>query len=100
MSMTQGLFASLMIGNTQEAMDFSTTILESSLRGHWTGPAPESEAGRTARRAHHASECIRHGQHVHPGVDGFLTYGRQQKLCYIAGGDKSLRGYHGNHIAC
>jgi|RhiMetStandDraft_8_1073273.scaffolds.fasta_scaffold904735_1 hypothetical protein len=33
----------------------------------------------------------RHGQHVHPGVDGFLTYRRKQKLCYIAGGNKDLR---------
>jgi PAS domain S-box-containing protein len=48
----------------------------SPLRGHWTGPVPESETGRTARRAHHTSERTRHGQHVHPGVDGFLTYGR------------------------
>jgi hypothetical protein len=47
-------FASTMIGTTQEAMDFITTIL-------------------------------------HPGVDGVLTYARQQTLCYIAGGDKSLR---------
>src|SRR3977135_135885 len=30
MSMAQGLFASTMIGNTQEAMDFITTILQAS----------------------------------------------------------------------
>src|SRR5580693_2218623 len=38
--------------------------------GNRSGVAPEPKTGGTARRADHAPERVRQGQHVHPGPGG------------------------------